>query len=339
MNAGLPSLHFYNSKSAPFMGSGWKSNGSALSPLWTDFPSGKTSIRTTSANSPRFVDHSRGGFRTAPTPGVSIQKSLDFIETQRWNQMRAEGPAYSNPGTRYLANSTRPPVPTPEASRAESILSGRSSTSSLYSNHGESSLSTNRLYSTISDSDSLQSSFRSTQSGSSRLTSNSQYSFGTSASRSNSLYSGMSHHTYESIDSVVEKSNSFLKSSRAGAAGGKAATAIGASFSAPASIALLASQAISDSITTGYTNADQAEINAKYNRTMASHKIGSHIAAESQRNADQIKANYGAAGSSIGGIFGPVGALAGYYIGKAAAPDVDTYKVDTFNGPQSFDGI
>lgn len=135
------------------------------------------------------------------------------------------------------------------------------------------------------------------------------------------------------------KSSTLLNSAKTVNAAGKVASGLATSFSPPLALATQASLAIADAITTGFTNSDQAQISQNYQKTIQSHKVGSSLVASSQRESEQVKANYGSAGSSIGAAFGPLGALAGYYIGKAAAPDVPILQVDTFSGPQSFDQI
>lgn len=174
--------------------------------------------------------------------------------------------------------------------------------------------------------------------------SKSSFSGRSSMSSRSSLMSSFSNTSYSSIlpsyssassSAASKASTTALTAARTANTAGKIGAGVAGMASAPFALAAQASMAIGDAVTAGLTNSEQASISDRYQKTIQSHKVGSNLVASSQRENDQIKANYANAGATIGSLFGPIGALAGYYIGRSSAPSLQTYNVDSFSGPVS----
>lgn len=100
----------------------------------------------------------------------------------------------------------------------------------------------------------------------------------------------------------------------------------------PIGLAMEASKAVGNMISTGLASSETQDLNQQYARNLAiSNSTGTQYADSVRLNAQQ-KLESASSGASMGAAFGPIGALVGWFAGKATAKEVPTYQANSFSG-------
>jgi len=82
---------------------------------------------------------------------------------------------------------------------------------------------------------------------------------------------------------------------------------------------------------------DQFRANSTLNSNLQQHGVGLSSAITAIQQNQQVAADYGSAGASLGSILGPLGSLGGYFLGHAFAPQSQIPGVYSSSGMVSAD--
>lgn len=139
--------------------------------------------------------------------------------------------------------------------------------------------------------------------------------------------------TYNS--GLTPASNNYSQTGTAVARGVTGAVSTGAAAAGlgPAAIAAQVSQQLGEAVASGYRSAAEASSRADYQHNIQQHGVAVRQNANAIKASQDTRIDRANTGAMIGSIFGPLGALAGHYIGQATAgTPSDTFKVDSFSG-------
>lgn len=134
----------------------------------------------------------------------------------------------------------------------------------------------------------------------------------------------------QAISSPLDTATSIGKTTSAVASAGAMATGF-----TPIALAMQVSQAIGEGIQASLNTSAQNTIGRDYQSNLQSWSIGGNKAAESTNVMQQQQLASANSGAAFGSIFGPVGALVGWWAGmqSSSAPSAyNAYQVGSFGG-------
>nr|WAL01495.1 hypothetical protein [Electric ant polycipivirus 1] len=169
-------------------------------------------------------------------------------------------------------------------------------------------------------------------SGGAVFSSTTSSSFASEAQKTRSLWeSGMADLKNQSVTNPIDTATNIAEGASALASTGLAASGIGA----PLGLAMQLSQAVGRSIQGSLSTSAQNTIGRDYQNNLQQWSIGGNKAADAVYNLQQQRAADANTGAAFGSIFGPFGALAGWWIGmqsSSANDPYNAYKVNSFGG-------
>lgn len=152
-----------------------------------------------------------------------------------------------------------------------------------------------------------------------------------SASRK-AMESGIGAVKMQETSMPINNVASGLRTATGLASAGMMASGVGA----PVALAMQLSQAVGSAVHSGLNTSTQNKIGQDFIHNQQQWAIGGSKAAESVQASQQQRLAAANTGASIGSIFGPLGALAGWYIGSSTGPSSkDSYQVGSFKGSVS----
>lgn len=146
------------------------------------------------------------------------------------------------------------------------------------------------------------------------------------------MESGLTSLKSQSVSSPLQTGADVAKIASGAVATGLTASGVGT----PVALAMQASQMAGEAVKHGLNASAQNSIGRDFISNQQQWSIGGAKAAETQYSLSQQRIANANTGASIGSLFGPLGALAGWYIGKGDAFSSQAgYQVSSFGGSVS----